>query len=65
MTGTLQKNKEGQWVIDAGKDIPVNSQHGFWLQLFGEVGREMVYVIQEGEALLKASKPDNHIYSQD
>ena len=75
MTGKLQKNSEGQWVIwhkkdfdmcaTDGGDIPVSSQHSFWLTMFGEVGKEMTYVIENGRAILKADRPDTHEYIQD
>lgn len=75
MTGKLQKNDEGQWVIwhrkdfdmcaTDGGDIPINSGHSFWLLMFGEIGKEMNYVIQDGEAILKPMGPDTHEYVQD
>ena len=75
MTGKLQKNNEGQWVIwhkkdfdicaTDGGDIPVHDKHFFWLKMFGEIGKEMNYVIEGNYAILKAEGPDTHEYTQD
>jgi len=33
--------------------------------MFGEIGKEMTYIIENGEAKLKADGPDTHEYTQD
>jgi len=33
--------------------------------MFGELGKEMTYIIENGEAILKADGPDTHEYTQD
>ena len=74
-SGKLQKNENGEWVIWHKKDtditatdggnISVSPIHCFWLQMFGEIGKEMNYVIEDGNAILKPSGPDTHEYVQD
>ncbi len=75
MTGKLQKNSEGNWVIwhkkdfdlcaTDGGDIPIHEQHSFWLKIWGKEGSEMTYEIDEqGKAILK-SKNSMVSYPQD
>ena len=73
--GKLQKNSKNEWVIWHKKDsdlvatdggnIPVDEKHTFWLQIWGELGKEMNYVIENGKAILKPDGPDTHEYTQD
>ena len=75
MKGKLQKNSENQWVIWHKKDfdlvatdggnIPIHEKHSFWLQIWGEEGKMMNYVIENGKAILKPDGPDIHEYTQD
>lgn len=76
MTGKLQKNEKGDWVIWHKKDsdliatdggnIPVHKKHYFWLQMWGKEDKEMNYIIDENNyAILKPDGPDTHEYTQD
>jgi hypothetical protein len=75
MTGKLQKNEKGEWVIWHKKDsdicasdggnLPVHSKHKFWLQIWGEEGSTMNYEIHDGCAILKAESSIQKNYPQD
>jgi len=62
MNKGLLTNTDKRWYIN---ELPIHEQHSFWLTMFGEVGKEMTYVIENGRAILKADKPDTHEYIQD
>lgn len=66
MTGKLFKTGWDNWLLKVdGVSYPIHEQHSFWLKMFGEEGKEMNYIIKNGEAHLKSDGPDTHEYTQD
>jgi len=66
MKGKLFKTGWDNWLLKVnGVSYPIHEQHSFWLKIWGEVDKEMNYVIENGVAILKAYGPDTHEYTQD
>ena len=68
--GTLLK-KDNKWYVSRIEEgdwetyYPVDEYHNFWLQIWGEPGKQMNFIINDGKATLKPDNPDTHIYTQD
>lgn len=64
--GKLIKTGWGNWLFKInGVTYPINQQHDFWLQLFGEEGMEFNFEGPHPDIILKRNNPDNHEYTQD
>ena len=71
LRGILSKH-ENKWYVniieegDWNTQYSINSNHNFWLQIWGEEDMEVCFGIDEnGKAILKACGPDTHEYTQD